>query len=183
MKRINAALRKGADFNTLEMSDEHRKELMTIEKVQAYYQPLKRGFPPYMLTSINAKIKTAKQRAEQVEKKQAIPDKDEEINGIRVEWRASENRIRVFFPGRVDLDTFKALKKHGYRVLRSEGEGAFSAYYNYNAGMFVKNLRDSFKKSFPNTETGENEANTYMAENENMAVIEVTTDEIKLATI
>ena len=138
MKRINAALRKGADFDTLEMSPEHRAELLSVDRHQNYYQPRKKGFPPYMLTSINAKIKTAKQRAQIVEAKQATPDKDEEHDGIRVEWRASENRIRVFYPGRVDLDTFKALKTHGFRVLRSEGEGAFSAYYNQNAAYFVK---------------------------------------------
>ena len=46
--------------------------------------------------------------------------------------------IRVFYPGRVDLNTYKALKQHGFRVLRSEGEGAFSAYYNNNAAYFVK---------------------------------------------
>lgn len=138
MKRINAALRKGADFTTLEMSEEHRKELLTIDRVQGYYQPLKKGFPPYMLTSINNKIKTAEKRAEQVEKQQATPDKDEEIDGIRVEWRASENRIRVFYPSRVDFETYRELKRHGYRNLKSEGEGAFSAYYNYNAAQFVK---------------------------------------------
>lgn len=137
MKRINAALRKGADFDTLEMSDAHRDDLLSIEKHQAYYSPRTRGFPPYMLTSVSTKLKTAKKRAEQVEKKQAIPDKDEEVNGIKVQWRAGENRIRIYYPGRVDMETFKHLKNHGYRVLRSEGEGAFSAYYNWNAGNFV----------------------------------------------
>lgn len=138
MKRINAALRKGADFDTLEMSDAHRQELLTIDRVQNYYQPKKRGFPPYMLTSVNTKLKTAKKRAELVEKKQSIPDKDEEVNGVKIEWRASENRIRLFFPARVDPEMFKKLRQHGFRVLRSEGEGAFSAYYNNNAGYFIK---------------------------------------------
>lgn len=137
MKRINAALRKGADFDTLEMSEEHRKELLIIDRVQAYYHPKTRGFPPYKLTSINTKIKTAEKRAALVEKKQSIPDKDEEINGVKIEWRASENRIRVFYPARVPLETFNQLRRHGFRALRSEGEGAFSAYYNYNAGQFI----------------------------------------------
>ena len=74
-------------------------------------------------------------------------DKDEEIGAVRVEWRPSENRIRVYFHGRVDLDTFKALKRHGYRVLRSEGEGAFSAYYNNNAAYFVQDLRNKEKEN------------------------------------
>lgn len=74
-------------------------------------------------------------------KRKPTPDKDEEVNGARVEWRAGENRIRVYFGKRVDLDTFKALKRHGFRVLRSEGEGAFSAYYNRNAADFIHNMK------------------------------------------
>jgi hypothetical protein len=138
MKRINAALRKGADFQTLEMSAEHRADLLSIDKHQNYYQPLKKGFPPYMLTSINAKIKAAKQRAEQVEKKQAMKDEDFEVNGIRIEGRPSENRIRVYYPARVDAETFALLRRYGFRALRSEGDGAFSAYYNNNAVYFIK---------------------------------------------
>ena len=138
MKRINAALRKGANFDTLEMSEEHRAELLVIERVQAYYQPLKKGFPPYMLTGINAKIKAAEKRAEIVERLHATPDKDEELNGVKIEWRAGENRIRLYYPGRVPADTFKLLRQHGYRPLHSVGEGAFSAYYNNNAAYFIR---------------------------------------------
>lgn len=144
MKRINAALRKGADFDTLEMSEAHRAELLLIARVQAYYQPLKKGFPPYQLTSINTRIKTAEKRAALVEKKQSIPDKDEEVNGVKIEWRASENRIRVDFGKRVSLDVYKQLKAHGYRAMQAEG--VFSAYYNYNAGKFVNELRKEVTK-------------------------------------
>ena len=138
MKRINAALRKGADLDTLEMSEAHRAELLSVERHQGYYNPRQRGFPPYMLTSINARIKTAKKRAEIVERKQATPDKDEEVNGVKIEWRASENRIRLYYPGRVPRETFDLLRRHGFRALHSVGEGAFSAYYNSNAGYFIK---------------------------------------------
>lgn len=136
MKRINAALRKGADFDALEMSPEHRAKLLSVDKHQNYYQPRQKGFPPYMLTSINAKIKTAKQRAEIVEKKQTTPDKDEEHDGIKVEWRASENRIRVIYPARVDPETFKKLRTYGYRATKETG--TFSAYYNSSAAHFIK---------------------------------------------
>lgn len=181
IKRINAALRKGADFATLEMSDEHRRKLLSVAKFQAYYNPLKKGFPPYILTSINAKIKTAKQRAEVVEKKQAMRDEDFTVNGIRVEGRPSENRLRVYYPGRVDAETFRLLRQHGFRVLRSEGEGAFSAYYNNNAVYFVKT--HIMMVTFPNTDEGEKAANQYMEANEAMAVIEVTSEEIRLKEV
>jgi len=143
MKRINAALRKGADFDALEMSDAHRKDLLDVERFQAYYQPRTKGFPPYMLTSVNTKLKTAEKRAALVEKKQAIPDKDEDINGVKVEWRAGENRIRINFGKRVSLETYKSLKSHGYRATKEEG--VFSAFYNYHAGEFVTNLRKEVK--------------------------------------
>ena len=136
MKRINAALRKGADFDTLPMSDNHRKELLDVDKYQGYYQPRTKGFPPYMLTSVNTRLKTAKQRAEIVGKKQATPDKDEEINGVKIEWRASENRIRLDYGRRVSLETYNLLKQHGFRAMKEEG--VFSAYYNNNAGYFIK---------------------------------------------
>lgn len=135
MKRINAALRKGADFDALEMSDKHRNELLSVEKYQAYYEPRKKGFPPYALTNINAKIKAAEKRAELVQEKQSAPDNNEEVNGVRIEWRPAENRIRLFYPARVPPETFNLLKQHGFRALRSEG---FSAYYNNNAMYFVK---------------------------------------------
>lgn len=143
MKRINAALRKGADFDTLEMSESMRADLLSIDRHQSYYQPRTKGFPPYMLTSVNTRLKTAEKRAALVEKKQAIPDKDEEINGIKIEWRAGENRIRINFGKRVSLDTYKSLKSHGYRATKEEG--VFSAYYNYHAGEFVTNLRKESK--------------------------------------
>jgi small-conductance mechanosensitive channel len=137
MKRINAALRKGVDFDTLEMSEAHRKDLLDVERFQAYYQPRTKGFPPYMLTSINAKIKTAEKRAEVVEKKQALHDEDFEINGVKIEGRPSENRIRLDYGQRVPAETYRLLKQHGFRQLH-DGDGRFSAYYNNNAQYFIK---------------------------------------------
>jgi len=136
VKRINAALRKGADFFTLEMSEEHRLELLSVNKHQGYYQPLKKGFPPYMLTSLSTKIRTAKKRSTQVEKKQAMFDEDLEFGGIKVEGRPSENRLRVIFPARVTPEMYKLLRSHGYRSTKVVG--TFSAFYNNNALWFIK---------------------------------------------
>lgn len=96
------------------------------------------GFPSYELTNNGANIRRLKERAQQVERKQAMKDEDLEINGIRIEGRPSENRIRLYYGKRVDIETYKLLKQHGFRVLRSEGEGAFSSYYNSNALYFIK---------------------------------------------
>lgn len=96
------------------------------------------GFPDYAITNNGANLRRLKERAQVVTHKQAMTDEDLTINGIRIEGRPGENRIRLFYPGRVPLETYKQLKAHGFRVLRSEGEGAFSAYYNNNARYFIE---------------------------------------------
>jgi len=141
-KAINAAHAKFLkNPASLDKSDLTEAQKNLVRTWQPAYSFEKHPIQPYKLSNLSAQIRTAKKRAEQVEKQQAIPDKDEEVNGARVEWRAGENRIRVYFGKRVDLDTFKALKRHGFRVLRSEGEGAFSAYYNRNAADFIHNMK------------------------------------------
>lgn len=100
-----------------------------------------KGYAPFELTNNNAKLKTAKARLAQVSKQQATPDKDEIIGDVKVEWRPGEDRIRVIYPGRVDTATFRALRAHGFRAMQESG--AFSAYYNYQAGKYVQGLRES----------------------------------------
>lgn len=96
------------------------------------------GYPDFEIKNNNANIRRLKERLQVVEKKQSLHDEDFEVNGVRVEGRPGENRIRLFYPARVDRETFDLLRRHGFRVLRSEGEGAFSAYYNNNALYFVR---------------------------------------------
>jgi len=143
-KAINAAhakyLKNAASLDKCELSESDKT---MIRNYVPEYSWTPHPIAPYRLTNLSANIRNAQKRAALVEKKQAIPDKDEEINGVKIEWRASENRIRLYFQKRVDMDTFKKLKAHGYRVLRSEGEGAFSAYYNWNAGDFVNGLKSA----------------------------------------
>lgn len=141
MKRINAALRKGADFDSLPMSEENRNELLVIDRVQHYYNPRQRGFPPYALTNLSAKIRQAEKRHEQVKKQQAQQDTERTTaDGARIEYTPTENRIRIYFGKRVPRETFETLRRHGYRVLRSAGEGAFSAYYNRTAKDYADSL-------------------------------------------
>jgi len=96
------------------------------------------GFADYETKNNGANIRRLKERLAQVEKKQTMDDEDLEINGVKIEGRPSENRIRLYYGHRVDLDTYKALKSYGFRVLRSEGEGVFSAYYNNRARWFIE---------------------------------------------
>jgi len=136
MKATNKAIKKNdrAALVALGYTDEEATDWLT--KPMPFVRGL--GYPAYAITNNGANIRRLKERAQQVERKQAMEDKTEEIGEIRIEYTPSENRIRIFYPGRVDLETYKLLKQHGYRVLRTEGEGAFSAYYNANALWFIR---------------------------------------------
>lgn len=133
MKVANKLVRKNDRDGLLDMG-------FTEEQINRLFNPRwgPPGFPSYELTNNGANIRRLKERAQQVERKQAMKDEDLEINGVRIEGRPGENRIRLYYGKRVDLETYKQLKQHGFRVLRSEGEGVFSAYYNSNALYFVK---------------------------------------------
>jgi len=136
MKATNKAIKKNdcAALLALGYTDEEATNWLT--KPLPFVYGL--GYPAYAITNNGANIRRLKERAQVVGRKQAAEDKSEEIDGVKVEYSPSENRVRVYYPGRVPLETYKALKQHGFRVLRSEGEGAFSAYYNNNALCFVK---------------------------------------------
>jgi hypothetical protein len=139
-KAINSAhakyLKNPASLDTCELSEAEKKLIRDWKPAYSFeVHPIQ----PYQLSNLSANIRTAKKRAEIVEKKQSIPDKDETIGAVKIEWRASENRIRIDFGKRVPLETYKLLKRHGYRATKEEG--IFSAYYNYNAGEFVNELR------------------------------------------
>ena len=136
MKATNKAIKKNDRAALLELGYTDLEATNWLTKPLPFVSGL--GYPAYEITNNGANIRRLKERAQIVERKQAAEDKSEEIDGIRVEYSPSENRVRVYYPGRVPLDTYTALKQHGFRVLRSEGEGAFSAYYNNSALYFVK---------------------------------------------
>jgi len=142
MKATNKAIKKNDRAALLKLG--HAESLVNRWLDPAPMEWPGKGYAAFELTNNNANIRTAKKRAALVEKKQSIPDKDEEINGVKIEWRASENRIRIDFGQRVPLDTYKTLKSHGYRAMKEEG--VFSAFYNYHAGEFVTNLRKEATK-------------------------------------
>jgi hypothetical protein len=138
-KAINKAhaayIKNPASLDKCELSDADKT---TIQNYTPRYSWEPHPIAPYQLTNLSANIRRLKERLQVVSKKQAMYDEDITINGIRIEGRPSENRLRLFYPGRVDSETYRLLRRHGFRVLRSEGEGAFSAYYNNNALYFVK---------------------------------------------
>jgi hypothetical protein len=139
MKKINKAhTAYTKNPASLDKSDlpEPAKKVIRDYVPQYTWEP--HPFPPYALQNNNANIRRLKERAQVVERKQSAKDWTEEINGATIEYIPTENRIRIDFGGRVEYDLYKQLKAHGFRVLRSAGEGVFSAYHNNNAIHFIK---------------------------------------------
>lgn len=88
------------------------------------------GFPAYEIANNNANLRTAKERLEKVTKRQQMETTEEKINGVTIEVNPGENRIRVYFTGRLDRADYETMQRNGFRVARSLGEYAFSAFCN-----------------------------------------------------
>lgn len=101
------------------------------------------GYPDFEITNNGSNIRRLKKRAEVVEKRQNTADFEETINGVKIEYCPSENRIRVYFPTeRVSRDVFMELKHGGFRATR---DGFFSAYYNGNAQYCARQIANKYE--------------------------------------
>ena len=97
------------------------------------------GFPAYALTNNNAEIRRLKGRLVVVERNQAAESVEiEGDNGIRFEDCPADNRVRLFFPGKPELEVRKDLKSHGFRWAPSLG--AWSAYRKQWTVDFAKRI-------------------------------------------
>ena len=99
-------------------------------------------WPSFALTNNNAKINAAKK---QLEKAKALAGKEDieyAIGDITIEECYSENRVRVYFPGKPDEDMRTKLKSHGFRWAPSLG--CWQAYINNWTIRFIK---DTFKSN------------------------------------
>lgn len=100
----------------------------------------KPGIGGWELSNNNANIRRLKERLASIEKAKATPAQDQEIGGgIRVEINPSENRIRIYYPGKPDTEERDALKSHGFRWAPSMK--AWSAFINYNSKSFTQHLK------------------------------------------
>lgn len=140
MKATNAAIRKNdrAKLAELGYNDKTIERLMTVKDCFGNL-----GFADFELKNNGANIRRLKERAKIVEKQQNTADFEETVNGVKIEYCPSENRIRVHFPEvRVSRDVFMQLKHAGFRATR---EGYFSAYYNGNAQYYARKIANEYK--------------------------------------
>lgn len=119
MKAVNAYYRKNKTLKGYkDYTDEKAAELDEAIKSSMYGVP----FPPYELTSNNAKIKNTKARIAQIERlKEAAETAEEQPKDeyntdlFKVVENAEIMRLQLFFDGKPDADTRAVLKKNGFK--------------------------------------------------------------------
>jgi hypothetical protein len=127
MRAANKAIRKG--------DDEALRDLGFSEsRIALLKQPDfcgRIGFADYMLTNNSANIRRQKQRVERVTQAQAAPEVQIEGSNARFEDCPSENRVRLFYPGKPSEEIRSRLKSAGFRW--SPTIGAWQAFRNWHA--------------------------------------------------
>lgn len=126
MREANKAIRKGDDAALKDLGfDEARiAQLKTPDFCKRV------GFPDYALTNNSANIRRLKQRLERVSEAQTQPDSEREGPFAKIVDCPSENRVRLFFPGKPPEEVRSRLKSSGFRW--SPAIGAWQAYRHYS---------------------------------------------------
>ena len=136
MKDVNAAHRRFLkDPASFEGSDLPADMVALIRRYEPNYSWEPHPFAPYQLTNNNANIRRMKQRLSKIKTAQAKPDTVRENGGITIEDSPSDNRVRLFFPGKPGEDVRTTLKKHGFRWAPSLG--CWQAYRNSRSLAFA----------------------------------------------
>jgi hypothetical protein len=140
MKGVNAALRK-------RKTDEQIAEAfppLTAAQVAKVRQPDfagRTGFADYALKNNNAEIRRVKARIAQLTIKQTeAPSAPEQIGEVRIE--ESDNRVRVYFPGKPAESVRTELKANGFRWSPTAG-----AWQRHASGMAWARARDIAAKA------------------------------------
>jgi hypothetical protein len=121
MKKIN---KKHAEFlknpETLKASGLTEETQEKIRNYKPRYSWEPHPYPPYELTNLNGNMRRVKERIAELEAKEAMPDVDKVINGVRIVTDKAYNRVRVFFPSIPSEETRGRLKQNGFRWCPTE---------------------------------------------------------------
>lgn len=98
-------------------------------------------FPAYYLTNNKAKINATKKQLERAKSLAEKEDREYEVGGLTIEECYSENRVRVFFPGKPDDEMRTKLKRSGFRWAPSMG--CWQAYINRWTLDLIKEITQS----------------------------------------
>ena len=98
-------------------------------------------FPAYMLTNNNARINAAKKQLAKAKSLATKEDREYEAGGLNIEECYSENRVRIYFPGKPDDEMRAKLKRNGFRWAPSMG--CWQAYINRWTLDLIKDITKS----------------------------------------
>lgn len=123
INKIHAAYKKAPEGVATQklmatICEEHQKIIKTYVPE---YSWIPHPFAPYELTNNNATIKTTKARVAELEAKQGMESKEENIKGVRVLQSVEENRIQLFFNGKPAAHVIADLKAKGMRWSPTNG--------------------------------------------------------------
>ena len=110
-KKLND-IGKVVQFQELGFSEEKAVELI---KPDCYGRL---GFPSYMLSNNNARIRDARQRLDRAKQLKETATKKYTINDVRVVENSEENRLQLFFEGIPSEEVRLQLKHNGFRWSR-----------------------------------------------------------------
>jgi hypothetical protein len=134
MKAANAAIRRNAKKGKEAQIDAIRAvdPMFTSESAVELLQPDfmgRVGFAAYLFQNNGAELRRLRARLTILERDKAAPETIlEGDNSVRLEDCPSENRIRLFFPGKPDEAIRARLKSNGFRWTPSVG--CWQAYRN-----------------------------------------------------
>ena len=141
MKDANAAIRKfkkqGEVFQIAALMSMGYTEIAAKKLLEPDFAG-RIGYASYQLTNNNANIKRMRGRLEQVRRNKNAENVEIEGEHARFEDCPSDNRVRLFFPGKPEADVRKRLKSNGFRWAPSVG--AWQAYRNYHAMEVAKEI-------------------------------------------
>lgn len=94
--------------------------------------------PAYMLTNLGATIRATKQRIEQLNKLELMPDETIPFNGGEIISNADLNRVQIKFDDRQSDEVTSTLKSYGFHWAPSEQ--AWQRLRNSNALYYAKKI-------------------------------------------
>jgi hypothetical protein len=134
MKAANAAIRKHAKAG----ADAQIAALVALDFPAGIAEQLLKpdfagriGFADYQIKNNGAEIRRLQARLATVERNQAAPVAEAQGEHARMEDNPADNRVRLYFPGKPDLDVRTRLKRAGFRWAPTLG--CWQAYRNTNA--------------------------------------------------
>lgn len=110
-KKMNDIV-KVEQLQELGFSEEKSVEVIKPDRYGEY------GFPSYMLSNNNARIRDAKLRLERAKKLKETATKEYVINGVRIVENAEENRLQLFFDSIPSEEVRSKLKNNAFRWSR-----------------------------------------------------------------